>query len=319
MENKLQINLFSCSDKAHRFLFTKKMVNEICNIQHIDKVRLCIYVEEILFNQWVGYFKINKPRFDIQLIKCANSDYLSRVHHAQKTEFKYSCKLDDDVLVSRHVWDFIIENLHVIDKQHPIIAPILTNGIPSVELFARDFLTDEEREKAYDILLKGSVADEFWGLNYTAINQKIKSMSEWNGREYWDYVAIADTQWETRPVPWGYFQVRGVHPARFSAEYNFYIADIISKNKEKFFGKNAYGFEEYKAPYFTNNMFISETSFWKRSLGIAHDGWDEGQLSLQMSIDDATPLYITNGFGIHMAYGMTERQQEIEQHYIYKI
>jgi hypothetical protein len=35
-----------------------------------------------------------------------------------------------------------------------------------------------------------------------------------------------------------------------------------------------------------------------------------------MSLDKATPLYIRNGFAIHMAYGMTAGQQDIEDYYI---
>jgi len=35
-----------------------------------------------------------------------------------------------------------------------------------------------------------------------------------------------------------------------------------------------------------------------------------------MRLDNSSPLYIRNGYAIHMAYGMTRGQQEIESYYI---
>lgn len=315
--NKLQINLFSCGHRMYRFPFTVKMVNEIANIQNLDKIRLCIHAEAPVIEAWKRHFQINKNNFDIRLYEYKDSNYLNRVHTAQQTEFEYSCKLDDDVVISRHVWDYIIESLDLISDEHPIISPILTNGIPNVELFVRDFLNKNDQQIAHDIFLKSRIPVNQWGLDYTSINDKINKMSSWDGREYWDFVSVADTKWDVLPVPWHYFTVRGVHPARFSFEYNMFIAQKIFENKDKFFGKNEYSLETYPAPYFTNNMFVSKTNFWKHSLNsFEEDGWDEGHLSLRMMMDKSSILYVKNGFGIHMAYGMTENAHIIEKTYI---
>ena len=313
---KIQINIFSCRDKTYRFPMTLKHVQEISQCVNRDKIRLMLFVEEPLISSWKEYFNTNKPDFDIQLVNMPSSSYLERVHTAQDTDIKYSAKVDDDVLTSRHVWDFIIDNLNSIDKQHPIIAPIFSNGIPSVELFIKEFLDEKDLEQAYKLLLSGRVDPNCWGLNFNKVNEYIQQQTEWNGRKYWDFMSVVDTDWENRPVHWGYYQVRGVHPARFSPEFNLFIAEKIIQNKEKFYSKNTYSFEEFKAPYFTNNIFVCETEFWKKTLQIATDGWDEGQLSIQMSVDDATPHYIKNGFAIHMAYGNTYNQKYVEDFYI---
>lgn len=316
MENKLQINMFSCGHRSHRFPLSVKMVQELSNIKNIDKIRLCIHAEQPIVDLWTQYFQANKPNYEVRLYRYPNSHYLSRVHNAQNTEYKYSCKLDDDVLISRHVWDYMIDNLDIIDNERfPIIAPILTNGIPSTDLFVRDFLNEEDQKKAHSLFLSTQLPD-LWGLDYSQINEKIRSMKKWDGREYWDFVAKADTKWETNPVPWSYFIVRGIHPARISAEYNLFIANKIIQNKDKFFGKNEYSLETYHAPYFTNNLFIAETKYWVDTLPLHNDGWDEGQLSLRMMMDNSSVLYVKNGFGIHMAYGMTEQQMLIENTYI---
>lgn len=317
MENKLQINLFSCGHRMHRFPFSVRMIAEICNIRNVDKIKLCIHAELPVIEAWQKYFSKNIPRFAVQLILYSNSDYLSRVRMAQNTDCKYSCKLDDDVLISRYVLDYLIDNLDKIDNyETPILAPILTNGMPSVDMFIDDFLNEQDRTIAHDILLRGSIVENMWGLNYCKINEKIRSMKEWNGREYWDFVSKVDTNWEKNNVPWYYFIVRGVHPSRFSYEYNMFIASKVFENQDKFFNKNEYYLDTFDAPYFTNNMFISETKFWKDALSLFSDGWDEGQLSLRLLMDKSKILYVRNGFGIHMAYGMTDRHMTIEQEYI---
>jgi hypothetical protein len=295
------------------------MVKELSNIKNIDKIILSIHGEKLIIDLWRKYFDETKPTFEIKLYEYENSNYLDRINNAHKTDCTYSCKIDDDVLISRHVWDFIIENLESINDDHPIIAPILTNGMPSVDLFIRDFLSSEDLKIAHSLLLSGRIQENLWGLDYSKINEKLKSMEVWDPIEYWKFVSRVDTKWHINQVPFSYFIVRGVHPARFSSDFNIFICEKIFENLDKFFGKNDYSFETFKTPYFTNNMFVSTTKYWIDTLALAHDGWDEGQLSLKMLIDNSSVLYVKNGFGIHMAYGMTDNQMLIEKTYIENI
>ena len=314
----LQINLF-CS-KVSRFNFTKKAIEEILKIEDTSKIKLCIYGEAVNINLWKEYFTAKKSDFkNIELLAFANSYYPSKVEYAHKTNCIYSCKMDDDVLISHNVWNFIINNLSRLDDTHPVIAPIFTNGIPSADLFVKDFLSDEDKKIAHSYFLTERINDNEWGLNYTNINNNISTMTEWDGEKYWDMVSTVDTEWDIRPLPWYYYMVRGVHPARYSRDYNIFIADKIVENREKFFSKQDYKLETYIAPYFCNNLFFCRTEFWRESFKLFNDGWDEGQLTLKMNLENSSPLYIRNGFAIHMAYGMTRGQQEIENYYINNI
>ena len=314
-DDRLQINLFSCSNKNARFKISTRILDELLEIKNKDKIRLVIHAEGELVDMWVQYLSTKTIGFELNLVKHETSWYLSRTYESLNTPCKYSCKVDDDALISRHVWDYMIENLDKLSYENPVIAPIFTNGIPSVEMFVEDFLDPDDVEKAHELFLDGYILEDQWNLNYSEVNEKIASMSKWDGREYWDYMEDADTKWETSPVPWSYFQVRGVHPARFSKEYNMFIADRIFANRDKFFAKNEYRLEEYHAPYWTNNIFVSTTDFWKNTMPIHNDGWDEGNMNLRMLMDNSRVLYVRNGFGIHMAYGMTEGQSEIERYY----
>lgn len=319
MPPKLQINLLSCGHRAYRFPFTIRSVQELMTIRNREKVRLCIHGEKQIIDLWKDYFSRTPVSFQVKLYEYGNSNYLDRIANAHKTECQYSCKLDDDVLVSRYVWDYMIDNLSAITWANPIMSPILTNGMPSVELFVQDFLDENERRTAHEMFLRQRIPVDLWGLDYSEINRKINSMDKWDGREYWDFVIKSDTKWDVNPVPWHYFNVRGVHPSRFSFAYNMYIAEKVKEKKDKFFGKNDYRLDLYDAPYFTNNTFISETSYWRDTLPLFDDGWDEGQLSLRMRMDNTSILYVRNGFGIHMAYGMTDNWRTIEDTYIRNI
>lgn len=311
---KLQINLFNA--KQVRFPMARRMYEEILKCQYLPEIKLCIHVENETKITWQNYFEQSKPIFDVNLVVHPDASYPRKIEYSHQTECKYSCKLDDDVLTSCYVWDYIFENLDKVTNKTPIIAPIISNGIPSVELFVEDFLNLDELKQAYNLFLNNSVLDFEWGLDYTKVNSKIRSMKEWNAREYWDFVTNVDTQWETRPVPWFYQIVRGVHPARFSYDYNMFIANKIIEKKDKFFAKHDYSFIHFDAPYFCNNMFVCETDFWRKTYDIFTDGWDEGQLTVQMRIDNSKVLYIKNGFAIHMAYGHTQNQQLIQNHYM---
>jgi len=309
----LQINLF-CS-KISRFSFTTKMVDEIFKIKDKSNIKLCIYGEESNINLWSEYFTSNKPSFKVDLVLFESGHYPLKVDHAHKTTCKYSCKMDDDILMSHNVWEFILDNLSSISDSHPVISPIFTNGIPSTDMFVDDFLSEDDRKIAHRHFLAGGINGGEWGLNCNNINNNIAMMTEWSGQKYWDMVSKVDTEWDTRNLPWYYYMVRGLHPARYSRDYNIFIADKIIENKEKFFGKHDYRLEEYNAPYFCNNLFFCETDFWRESFRLFNDGWDEGQLTLKMDLEKSSPLYVRNGFAIHMAYGMTRSQQEIEHYY----
>jgi len=313
---RLQINLFTCGHKEYRIPLFLKMIEEISKSKYIDFLSLYIYAEARTADIVKQYFLNNKPKIKIYLTELASASYPERVKFAHKSECEYSCKMDDDVLMSSHVWDYVYENLDKLTQQTPVIAPIFTNGIPSADLFVQDFLSDEDKKTAHELFLTGPVADSEWGLDYTGVNQKIRSMQEWNDGEYWSTLTTINTKWDVNPVPWYYCIVRGVHPARYSKEYNFFVADKIFENKDKFFDKQEYRLETYKAPYFCNNLFFCKTEYWRDTYTLFTDGWDEGQLTLQMRLDKANPLYIRNGFAIHMAYGMTRGQREIEERYI---
>ena len=144
----------------------------------------------------------------------------------------------------------------------------------------------------------------------------IKSLDTWNGEEYWKLVDRVNPTKGREGLPWFYSIVKGVHPARFSYDYNMYIAKHAAEKKELVLNNSELFLEKYLTPYFCNNLFIAKTEFYLEAQKVFFDNWDEGQLTMYANRTDKSPIYVRNCYGIHMAYGCTERQKEIEKYYI---
>jgi hypothetical protein len=317
----IQINLFT--SYADRLPFTKLALNELTKIKEKNKdlVSLHIYFNKSSKDIWVKELTQEKySGFDIVLHLMDKDEYILKIPIAHNTNFPYSCKWDDDVLIGTPTWDYIIDNINILelDPNISVLAPQLTNGIPTVDLFMRDLLIQEEREIANEMFLKDGLKNvlDIWGANYRPVQTFIEQMKEWDADEYWNFVETFNPK-ATRPnLPDNYKWAKGIHPARFSYEFNMFIANKILQKKDKLFGKNNFYIESKDTAYFCNNIYFTKTNYWKESFEILTDGYDEGQLTIYAKAKGMKPAYIRNSFGIHMAYGCTHKQKEIESYYI---
>lgn len=317
----IQINLFTSTQG--RIPFTKLALNELTKIRSENKenVSLHVYFNKEMKNVWVEEFTQEKYQdIDVVLNLMDTDEYIAKPPIAHKTDAEFSCKWDEDVLIGAPTWDYMIEKVDVLKNwpEASVLAPQLSNGIPTVDNFLIDLLPLEERRVAYNIFLEEGIKNylNIWGADYSGIQTFIESMSEWDSHKYWAYVETYNPK-ATRPnLPDNYQWAKGVHPARFSKRYNMWIADKILSNKDKLFGTNSFYMESQETAYFCNNIFLAKTSFWRDSFAILRDGYDEGQLTIMAKKLRMRPVYIRNSFGIHMAYGCTEDQKQIENYYI---
>ncbi len=300
---KLQINILT--QRLDRFPLTLLAFNEIRSSKYFNDIKVVIHGEQPNFDQWVS-LDLNLP--NVQFIQYPNAEYLPKVHQAFKTECIYSCKMDDDVFISRFVWDYIYENLGILDS-HSMIIPCFSNGVPSGDFFIEDVLNPDEIKQAHDIFIKDSIPEHMWGVSFHEPKNYIQNTTTWNYDEYWD-VFRNKMSWTPSCMPFG------VHPIRFSYDYHMFILDKIKNNINKIFDKQDYYMQPYNSVYSCNNLFVAKTEFWIKSQDINYDGWDEGQLTIQSFYDNQTPVFIRNSNGIHMAYGCTPNQLEIEHKFL---
>lgn len=315
----IQIHLFNSSKNEYRIPLVKAALAELSNIklQNKDKIHLvvcCNILNESLFNELL--IPVVQAGINVSMALLDSDDYVHKMNIIQQTQTEYICKWDDDVFISRYVWDYMIENVSILeDPNVSVLAPTLSNGMPTVELFIRDFLTKTEIEQVHSIFLRDNIDPNIFGCNYDLIYTYVNNSNIWDGDTYWN-VMNEHNPTTNRNVPWYYKIVKGVHPARFSYDYNMFIANHAIHNKNLILDKQEYYLDQYITPYFCNNIFIAKTKFYLDAQSLFFDHWDEGQLTLLANQLGKSPIYVRNCYGIHMAYGCTDRQKEIETYYL---
>lgn len=317
----IQINLFCGKDEAgKRSIITRAALNQLSNISdsNKNKIELFIYHEECDESLWEAEaYKLVEKRVSTTLVSMPDNEYTSKLNVALKTDHKYSCKWDNDVFINTDIWNYLIENIHIVDRDDiSLLTPTLSNGMPTVELFIKDFLTEEEKSIVGQIFIKDGITKDIFGCNYDHIIDYISKLDNWDGDRYWKVVDMHNPTLDRPYLPWYYGIVKGVHPARFSSDYNMFVFNHAVNNLDRVLNSKNLYMEKYITPYVCNNIFLSTTDYWKRSQDLFFDHWDEGQLTMLANIENRSPMYVRNCYGIHMAYGCTKNQKDIEANYI---
>src|SRR6056300_1203927 len=129
----IQINLLPHHPK--RFNFTVKNLEYLSKIkkEYKSRIKLNIYTDKNISSWKLVSDDLNNKGIKSYLIN--KGGYLPKIHDAVNTDCKYSCSIDEDVLMSEHSWNSLIENLHVLDDENILLlSPLITNGIPTTEL-----------------------------------------------------------------------------------------------------------------------------------------------------------------------------------------
>jgi hypothetical protein len=317
----IQINLFCGKDQTgHRSTITKAALNQLASISENNKsqIDLLIYHDENEESLWEAEaYKLVQKNISTTLVSMPNNEYMEKLKIALQSEHEYSCKWDNDVFVNSDIWNYLIENIEVVkDPKVSLLAPTLSNGMPTIELFIKDFLTEKEKEVVGNIFIKDNIVKDIFSCNYNEIISYISGLKSWDGDRYWKVMDMHNPIMDRPHLPWYYSIAKGVHPGRFSYDYNKFILDHAINNIDKVLNSSNLYLEPYITPYFCNNIFLTTTEYWKRSQELFFDNWDEGQLTMLANRENKSPVYVRNCYGIHMAYGCTKNQLEIEKDYI---
>lgn len=235
------------------------------------------------------------------------TNYMNKIKYLINSEYKYSCSMDDDILISSYLWDYIIDNLEILDDEKNLfIAPLISNGIPSVDLFVNDFCTTEEKESLHSTFINTRI-ENLWGANYEVLN---KERSTW-GMDFYDDVKKIDHYY------------KGIHPVRVSVDAHKKLAEYICKEPKRLLEKNEYKLDILKFPYFCNSFYFIKTETWQKiieDISLFRDPYDEVPLNLYMEKNDLNMVFVRNGFCLHMAYNTINtpdriHQKEIEDYY----
>jgi len=309
MEKIIQINILS--HNSSRLNFTLRSLEEIKKIENKERIIIVIcFTDKRDLPVW------EKSVTDLVNLGISSSyicidsgtdNYMDKIRYLSNTDVKYSCSMDDDILISSYLWDYIIDNIKILDDPNNLlISPLISNGIPSVDLFIEDFLEKSEKSEIYSIFLKTRI-ENLWGVNYESLNVE---------REKWDYSFYDDVD------RLGHYY-KGIHPIRVSIEAHSKLAEFICRNPEKMMERREYNIEIRKFPYFCNSFYFIKTDTWKKIISdgsLFKDSYDEVPLNLYMQKNNLNIAFIRNGFCLHMAYNTINEykkgaQNEIEEYY----
>lgn len=307
----LQINVIA--HDSSRYPFTAKALKLLAKIKECNKhnIKLVIYFSN---NSDLPLWKDESAKLidngiSVQLVFPSTSTievtYLDKINYFVESDCEYSCSMDEDVLISNYLWDYIIENLNFLDDPlNLFLSPLISNGIPSVEMFINDFCTADDSNLMYEIF-KNTIIHNFWGVDYSSLNY---NKLNWNS-EFYERVRGLDHYY------------KGIHPMRISVDAHLLMADIICNNIDRMLSPQSYYIEPHKFPYYCNSFYFIKTSIWKsivRDFSLFRDNYDEVPLNLYREKYNMNMGFIRNGFCIHMAYNTIgeNTQRKIEKYYI---
>lgn len=219
-------------------------------------------------------------------------NYMQKVDVALQSD-KYAVKLDEDCFIPNHVWDYVIENIDVLDEEDNfILTPMLSNGIPHTDRFVESFITDVEvRKSIYNCYLDQEMPNGLWGADYSPLNFYTTNALKWNSEGFFKGVEKLNTY------------LKGIHPIRICANAQILLNNYIVENFDRLVSKHDYSIKEFAEPYYTTSTFIIKTEDWRKLLEVgSYDSFDEIQLNIYRERYNKKFLYIENGFGIHTIY-----------------
>lgn len=278
--NYLSHNRLNYSDLT--FYFLSKIKKE-------NKLKLKLNILSTYDYEWEN--KCDKLGIEYNVIKInSHNNYLEKIKIAVSMDTKYSVKLDEDCFMNNYVWDYLIENVDILNNDDVLtLSPVMSNNIPSCDTFINDYISDKKiKDKIYNFFLNQKMPNGLWGVDYTPLNVCTIGSSIWDYNNFYNSVKNLKTN------------IKGIHPLRISYLAQMEINKYIIDNIEKFINKNEYSVIDIDAPYFTNSLFFIKTSEWLNIL--LHptvDSYDEIALNKYRLDNNKKSYFVKNGFGIH--------------------
>lgn len=294
MSAELCIMLLTCSDR--HFMFPK-IVEQLNKSTYLNKIILLVlthhddidFYNEVLKNTNIQY---NIVKFD------EDYNYLNKIaftlDFTKKHNIPYIMKHDNDILCGAPLYDYLFENLNVLQNTDNILlTPTLTSGIPTVDQFVNDYLNKDEQNIMFS-LFKEYKFDIIGNVDYTPLNKQTIEASSWNHVEYYNNLSNLNHHF------------KGMHPIRVYEKAIKTLNEIVIKYKNKILNKDNYSLiYDNKTPYFCNSIFCIKTDIYNtiintRSLYV--DNFDEVPLNKWRDIHKQNLVIVKFGTAIHFMY-----------------
>lgn len=308
----MKLLIFYLTDSRRHYTF-RHFINLINTSNKKDLFKLLILTN----SNDNGFYhdELRNVSLNTEVVNVENdNNYLKKVFFANEYAFKhnipYMMKCDNDIFITAHTLDYMIDNLDRLNETNLTIGPVLSNGVPTVEYFADGFIDEESR----NILHKKFIETQFYnrdGASYLELNNHTVNSNNWNKVNFFNCVKNMSHHY------------KGVHPVRFNNDAIEFINQYIINNKERFFEKQKLSIiDSDNSPYLCNSIYCIRTDVYNKIItnnSLYVDQFDEVPLNKYAWNNNMKHLFIENGFTIHITYNWHSNHINYEEDFCNKL
>lgn len=293
---------------AHRLFGFPFFVQNLSKCKYLDNIELLIlsHSDETSFYQ--DHLSKTTINYKIAIVPHENN-YMRKIavtlEYMSQHNIPYIMKHDNDIHMSPYVYDYMFENLDVLnDTSNLLLTPTLTSGIPTVDLFIKDYLTEEESKKLGNLFLQYNHGP-LWGTDYTHLNKFTKEATTWDSARYYEGV---------KQHPHAY---KGIHPVRMYRDAILQLNQYVIEKKDRIFQKDNYSLHfDSHSPYFCNSVFCMKADLYRTILSrndLFVDMFDEVPINKWRDLMKLNIVIIRNGVAVHPMYNTIDHYIEYEK------
>jgi hypothetical protein len=106
----------------NRTNYSELMFYFLSKIKPENKLKLKLNVLATVDFDWKNKCDGLGIDYEVTIVN-SHFNYLSKINIAVNSDTKYSVKLDEDCFTSNYVWDYLIENVNILDDEEMIKSP----------------------------------------------------------------------------------------------------------------------------------------------------------------------------------------------------
>lgn len=286
----LNIYIFAHSRRKYIYRILQELIQVDSKL--LNEITIVLLVDNFTQSgmlQLIRFLRTHKINFHV----VARRKYLDKSRVVSRAKSKLVMKLDEDIFMTSPVWErFLIDTFEEMPMQ-TVIAPVISSGIPGVELFLSNFsdraFATHFREKLALVKIPNA-----WGANYESLFGKYRAE---NPEGF--FAAVRELN----------HHYKGVHPLRFSEDLQRELIEyVIETSSWENPLPSPRRTEISSAPYFCNSAFVTSTLLYREVIeGIDNgvfftDGFDEVALNQYLDQRGRPLLFNCATAAIHPSY-----------------
>lgn len=289
-----------CFIAYNRQKFLVKICEQLAGIDARFKEQLCVKILND-HNFSSELMKDILAPLDAQNIACENvhlpnPSYFNKCVYmsSEPSEFIISC--DEDIYLTTEGWNNFFKGAERLPwNTIGTYAPLITSGIPSVELFLDNFVDLETAAFFREEFSKTHIPN-MWGANYEHL--------KYDKEDYCSFFALAD---QTQHY------YKGIHPLRVNSNLQRLLMNYILCNPSWKNPNIEHNLMSMGAPYFCNSVYMMPTAEYKNVIdGIlkgefTFDTFDEVGLNQYIKKHNKQFVFNFNAVAVHPSYNTIGR------------